>query len=141
MITIRVAYEILTLRNRYHELRQRTADLERKVDDLERLADLVPRLQEAVEQLHDVLENRDVPAPVFLRWHYTEKDGLTTASAWFGAYRLEVVNGSSAVTWSIRRGNRWLAAGGGHTLFDLALDEAQETLREIILSRQTVKNK
>lgn len=67
-----------------------------------------------------------------LQWQETEEDGRPVARATYGPYRLEVMDGESAVSWWIYRGRKLEAAGGGTTSFDLALAEAEEALRCLV---------
>lgn len=69
-----------------------------------------------------------------LHWEKSEENGCTVARATFGPYRLEVVNGANAVSWCIYHGHRLVRAGGGYTLFDQGLYEAERALRRLVWS-------
>lgn len=120
-----------------HNLKGRCNRLERKVLELEHHLKAIDHLRETIEQLQVISECGQTPAPIFLRWEFTTLDGCRVAEARFGKYRLDVTNGRSAVSWTIQEGKKWIDAGGGHTSFDLGMDEAEKALRRLVQSKAT----
>lgn len=123
---MRVTVEIQDLQNKVSALKA-------SMQDVLHLHDRLDRIEETMEQLHTMIEWLPVPAPVFLRWRDSEEDGRPVYRATFGKYTLEVINGSSAVSWSVNGPrNKVLAIGGGMTHVGMAMDEAEKALQEIV---------
>lgn len=116
------------------------ADLDRLAEQvgghdeaLEHLREAVRRIDEMLEQMQAVLECLPAPAPVFLRWAFDTVDGCERAKVRFGKWTAEVVNGSSAVSWTVADSRGYIVeAGGGYTEMSSGLDEAEEALRRVV---------
>jgi hypothetical protein len=126
---VRPSVEIPLLKVQHQDMNGRMLELERTV---EIMGDMIEDLRESVAQFQTIMECGNVPAPVFLRWAFTTEEGCRVARATFGKYLLEVVNGKSAVSWSITQGDRWLDAGGGMVHFEMGMDEAERALTRVV---------
>lgn len=131
-VPIRPSVDIPQLRSAIRRLEERVKSWEQAFDQLERV---VEAMAQDREQLTSILECGDYPVPIFLHWKQVNEEGRPVYQARFGKYLLDVVNGSSAVSWTLNEGPKMLEAGGGYTDVDKGFEEAEKALRREIQAR------
>jgi hypothetical protein len=123
---------VLALKAELQKVTERVGGHDESIDVI---IESINQIRETLDDLQSVLECLPNAAPVFLRWAFDSEEGCRRAKARYSNWWVEVIDGSSAVSWQVtdRRGYV-VDAGGACAHFEMGLDEAAQALRHVVQS-------